>query len=64
MFIHVFGKMMNYKGLERLTLDLLVFDIEEQKGLLVDVLKNHAKTLKHISFARNKFSNEFLEHVC
>jgi Pyruvate/2-oxoacid:ferredoxin oxidoreductase gamma subunit len=63
-FIKIFNSFEKYVGLEKIVLDLLQFDIEEQKEVVKIVLRTHAKTLRHLSFARNKVSNAFIEDVC
>jgi len=51
--------------MEKLWLESLAFEIDEQahKDLLIAVYKRHHKTLRHISLARNKFTNKFLDDV-
>jgi hypothetical protein len=63
-FGKVFLKFQTYQGLEKLVLDLLVFDLEAQKEMLIGVLKHHSKSLRHLSLARNKISNAFLQFIC
>ena len=55
---------MTYKGLERLGLELTIFDLEPNKELILDIMKNHAATLRHVSFSKNKVSNEMLRYLC
>ena len=56
--------MTKYLGLETLVLDLIPFDIEEIKDLLIEVCKVHRASLTHLSIARNKISAEFLRGLC
>lgn len=63
-FIEVFNKLEKYVGLQKLVLDLIQFDLEENKELIFTVLRTHAKTLRHLSLARNKMTNEFLNRIC
>jgi hypothetical protein len=63
-FRKVFQKFQTYLGLEKLVLDLLVFDLEAQKEMLIGVLKLHSKSFRHLSLARNKISNDFLQFIC
>jgi len=63
-FTNVFSKLATYTGLEKLVLDLLTFDLEEQKDVLMNVLRIHVKSLRHLSFARNKIRNEFMQYIC
>jgi len=52
--------MATYQGLERIGLELVVFDLEENKDTILNVLKTHAATLKVLSFAKNKCTNAFM----
>jgi hypothetical protein len=63
-FNAVFKKLEQYVGLEKLVLDLIHFDLEENKEAILTVLRTHAKTLRHLSLARNKISNDFLQRIC
>ncbi len=56
--------MLSYSGLERLGLELLAFNLEANKDLILEILKKHRDTLRHVSFSKNKVSNCFLNTIC
>jgi hypothetical protein len=43
---------------------LTVFDLEVLQEGIVNVVKTHAASLRHICFAKNKLTNAFMEAVC
>ncbi len=55
---------MIYKGLTNLGLELVSFNLEDVKKELLDVLANHSDSLRHLSLARNKISNDFMKAMC
>jgi len=63
-FTTVCSHLNNYKGLTRLGLELVVFDLEESKETLMSVLKNHRESLRVLSLAKNKVTNALMEHIC
>ncbi len=63
-FLEVFKKFEQYSGLQKLVLDLIHFDLEENKEAIISVLRTHAKHLRHLSLARNKITNDFLHRIC
>jgi len=58
------AKLLSYKGLESLSLELTKFELKEVQDIVVNILKNHRDTLKRISFAKNELSNEFFKAIC
>lgn len=58
------SRLVSYKGLKRLVLELLSFDIEDVKEKYLEILQIHSDSLTHISLARNKVSNSFMKVVC
>jgi len=64
-FITVMGKLESQDiGLEVLQLDLLSFDLEEQKDTLLKVLRKHKNSLHSLAFSRNKITNNFMDTLC
>ena len=55
--------MVGYRGLVTLGLELLKFDLEEVKNLLVEILRVHSDSLRHLWLGRNKISNELLRYI-
>jgi len=60
----VFSKFATYKGITSLALELVVFDLENNKDALLNVMKIHSETLRRVSFAKNKVSNTFMQFLC
>lgn len=58
------GRFLTYKGLEKLGLELLSFDLEEVKDDFFGILRNHNASLKHLLLGRNKISNALMEEMC
>ena len=52
-----------YKGLRRLGLELLSFDLEDVKSELVEILRMHGDSLRELQIGRNKISNELLRFI-
>ena len=63
-FTAVFGKLSTYQGLNKLGIELVVFELDTNKEAILNVLKIHAPTLRHISFAKNKCTNAFMKFIC
>jgi len=63
-FLVVFNKLTTYQGLEKLGLELVPFDLEEQKEMILNVMKLHSATLRHVSFAKNKTTVAFMNYIC
>jgi len=64
-FTSVMGKLETQDiGLEVLQLDLLSFDVEEQKELLLRVIKKHKNSLHSLAFSRNKITNNLMDYLC
>lgn len=63
-FLQICSRLVTYKGLKRLVLELLSFDIEEVKDKYMEILQVHSDSLTHLSLARNKVSNSFMKTVC
>ena len=64
-FTTIFTKFLTQNTpMERIWLESLTFEIQEVEELLFNVIKRHHSSLRHISLARNKFSNEFLHKLC
>ena len=55
---------MTYKGVKKLVLELLSFDLEDVKEKYLEILQVHSDSLTHLSLARNKVSNAFMKSVC
>jgi len=62
-FVSMYKRLTTYKGLKILCLELLSFDIEDVRSEYVQILQTHSDSLTHISLARNKVSNTFLQDV-
>lgn len=62
-FTVVFSKLVTYHGLRRLGLALVVFELETNKEAILQVMKVHHQTLTHISFAKNKVTNTFMQFL-
>ena len=60
----VCNKLQTFQGLEHLGFELVVFDLYENRELLLSILKLHSGSLTKLSFAKNKVSNEFMQFVC
>jgi hypothetical protein len=63
-FQAVYKKLTTYKGLEKLALELVSFDLWEIKAELVEILRIHSDTLKYFSLARNKVSSDLMKYLC
>ena len=63
-FVTIHHKLMQYKGLETLVLNLVAFDLEDAKDLLLDILKQHGETLTVLSLSKNKVTNSFMSFIC
>jgi len=63
-FIAMQRRLIAYKGLETFGLELLSFDIEDVKSEYLDILRIHSDSLRRLSLARNKVSNQFLKDIC
>jgi len=57
-------RLLSYQGLEKLGLELLMFDLDDVKEDLFHILSLHATTLKTLLLGRNKVSNEFMKDLC
>ncbi len=58
------SRLVTYKGLKKLALELLSFDIEDVKERYLEILQIHSDSLTHLSLARNKISNIFMQIIC
>jgi len=63
-FISMQRRLVTYKGLETLGLELLSFDLDDVKKEFLDILRIHSDSLRRLSLARNKVSNVFLKDIC
>ncbi len=58
------SRLVTYKGLKKLALELLSFDIEDVNERYLEILQIHSDSLAHLSLARNKISNIFMQIIC
>lgn len=63
-FVTIHHRLMQYKGLETFALDLITFELDDTKELILDILKQHADTLRYVSFSKNKVTNSFMQFIC
>lgn len=63
-FMHIYNKLISYQGLEVLILELVSFDLENNKEKLLDILVKHSQTLRIISLSRNKVTSKLIEYLC
>ena len=63
-FLAVFNKFNTYQGIDKLGLELVSFDLEENKEVLLGALKIHSGSLTKLSFAKNKVTNSFMTYIC
>ena len=63
-FLAMYRRLVTYKGLTNLTLELLSFDIEEVKQEFLEILYVHSDSLRNISLGRNRVSNQFMKEIC
>jgi hypothetical protein len=64
LFRSITHKFSLYQGLIKFGISLVEFDLEAQKEHIAKIMVNHAATLRHISFAKNKVTGTFLKFVC
>jgi len=64
MFKDVMKKLCVYKGLKKLCLELLCFDLNSHVDLLVEVINTHGASLNYLSFSKNKIADDFMEKLC
>ena len=62
-FSAMVGKMLTYKGLETLGLELLTFDLESVKEDLFQILRHHSATLRTLLLGKNKISATFFQEM-
>ena len=63
LFKELAASLISYTGLRTFTLELIAFDIETVKETYLEILKKHSETLTHISLARNKVTNAFVNYI-
>ena len=63
-FQAIYKKLTTYKGLEKLSIELVSFDLWDIKAELLEILRIHADTLKYFSLARNKVTSDLMKYLC